>query len=84
MRAAHVEAMLASVRGVRSVSPEFVRQLAVGGRSLDALSTDDGLRDMTKVLAENMTWYIEWPHVDRRFIALFQTLPGYAPITGNP
>jgi hypothetical protein len=83
-RATHVEAMLASVRGVRSASPEFVRQLALGGRSLDAMSTDDGLRDMAKVLAENMTWYIEWPHVDGRFIALFQTLPGYAPMTNDP
>jgi hypothetical protein len=31
-----------------------------------------------------MTWYIEWPHVDGRFIALFQTLPGYAPMTNDP
>jgi hypothetical protein len=25
--------------------------------------------------------YIEWPHVDGRFLALFQTLPGYTPIS---
>jgi hypothetical protein len=37
------------------------------------------MEDLTKVLAENMTWYVEWPHVDGRFIALFRTLPGYAP-----
>ena len=34
--------------------------------------------DLAKVLAANMTWYVEWPHVDGRFISLFRTLPGYA------
>jgi hypothetical protein len=29
------------------------------------------------VLAENMTWYIEWPHIDGRFMTLYATLPGY-------
>jgi hypothetical protein len=83
-RAQHVEAMLASVRGVRSVSPEFVRKLALGDRSVKELSADEGLGDMAKVLAENMTWYIEWPHIDGRFIALFQTLPGYTPLGNDP
>lgn len=23
-----------------------------------------------------MSWYIEWPHIDRRFVAVYNTLPG--------
>ena len=29
------------------------------------------------LLAANMTLDIEWPHIDRRFIRVFETLPGY-------
>ena len=76
-RAARIAAMLASVRAVRSVSPEFVRKLALGV-SVEDDAVAEGMEDLTKVLAENMTWYVEWPHVDGRFIALFRTLPGYA------
>lgn len=38
--------------------------------------------DLPQVLAANMVWYIEWPHIDRRFIRLFKTIPGYWP--GRP
>jgi hypothetical protein len=31
---------------------------------------------MTKVLADNMSMYLEWPHVDGAFTQVFATLPG--------
>jgi hypothetical protein len=34
--------------------------------------------DLAKVLAAHMTWYIEWPHIDGRFVAVFDTLAGIA------
>lgn len=36
-------------------------------------------QDLAKVLATNMTWYVEWPHVDGRFVHVFHTLAGYGP-----
>lgn len=35
------------------------------------------LENLPELLAANMVWYIEWPHIDRRFIRLFKTIPGY-------
>jgi hypothetical protein len=32
--------------------------------------------DLAQVLAANMSWYIEWPHIDRRFVAVYRTLAG--------
>jgi hypothetical protein len=34
--------------------------------------------DFGSYLAVSMTWYIEWPHVDASFSAVFSTLPGYS------
>ena len=34
------------------------------------------VNDLAQVLAANMSWYIEWPHIDRRFVAVFRTLAG--------
>lgn len=33
--------------------------------------------DLANSLAANMKWYMEWPHVDGQFTAVFATLPGY-------
>ena len=32
--------------------------------------------DLAKVLAANMTWFIEWPHIDGRFKTLYASLAG--------
>ena len=32
---------------------------------------------IARLLAAHMTWYVEWPHVDGRFVQVFLTLPGY-------
>jgi hypothetical protein len=41
------------------------------------------LADLPRLLAGHMVWYIEWPHIDRRFILLFRTVPGYWPGVPN-
>jgi len=40
---------------------------------------DAGAADLTKTLADAMGWYIEFPHVDGRFVQVFYTLPGFTP-----
>jgi hypothetical protein len=32
---------------------------------------------MAWYLVEHMTWYMEWPHVDETFLAVYRSLPGY-------
>jgi hypothetical protein len=44
----------------------------------DDAGVDAGANDMAFYLASTMTWYIEWPHVDGTFMAVYDTLPGYA------
>lgn len=38
---------------------------------------DDNPRDLATYLADHMAWYIEWPHVDATFLAVYGSLPGY-------
>ncbi len=45
---------------------------------LEARSTAEA-EDLTKTLAAAMGWYVEFPHIDGRFIQLFYTLPGLTP-----
>lgn len=37
----------------------------------------DRPNDLATYLADHMTWYIEWPHVDGTFEVLYASLPGY-------
>jgi hypothetical protein len=37
----------------------------------------DNADDMTTYLSAHMRWYIEYPHVDDAFIAVYHSLPGY-------
>ncbi|HEU0031344.1 MAG TPA: hypothetical protein VFQ53_11975 [Kofleriaceae bacterium] len=93
-RADHLDRMLASMRAVRSATPKFIRELALRGSIDDAMAADNDQpeaiaellsdddpkdRDLVRLLAANMTWYTEWPHIDGRFIEVFDTLPGSAP-----
>ncbi len=96
-RGAHLHAMLATMTAVRSQTPDFVKQLALGEREIPAATADADSADsadesepmpgfeysyesadLTRVLAATMTWYVEWPHIDGRFVQLFHTLPGHA------
>jgi hypothetical protein len=90
-RAKRLDALFASVDKVRSASPAFVRDLVLEGSTeqtpvadaadpeqLARIAREDAVRkDLAKVLADHMGWYVEWPHVDGRFIAVYRTLPGY-------
>jgi hypothetical protein len=40
--------------------------------------------DMPTYLADNMTWFFEWPHVDGAFNQVYQTLPGYVAAPSAP
>lgn len=84
-RAAKLDVLLASRDLLRSASPDFVRKLVLGQED-DAMpadadpdeSAEDKLRtdDLARVLAGNMAMYIEWPHIDRRFKQVYETMPG--------
>ena len=39
----------------------------------------DNPEDLATYLTNTMTWYIEWPHVDGTFRAVYRSLPGYFP-----
>jgi hypothetical protein len=71
-RAKRLDTMLATRALVRAKSPEFVRK-----QVLDRAGVDDGRADdLTKVLSAHMAMYLEWPHIDGRFVAVFATMPG--------
>jgi hypothetical protein len=76
-RAARIDAMLASREQVRAASPAFVRDLVLGDNQyLDDQDKADA-EDLTRVITTHMTFYVEWPHIDGRFIQVFRTLPGH-------
>ncbi|HEY4244122.1 MAG TPA: hypothetical protein VGM88_30120 [Kofleriaceae bacterium] len=59
-------------------------QLLAYEKQDDTAEPDDDYRkgleadsqDLARVLQANMVQYVEWPHVDRQFLNLFETLPG--------
>ena len=91
-RAAKLSTMLASMRAVRAQTPDFIRALALGDTTVDTATADGatpaevakaGLQealtsrdDLAKILAANMVWYVEWPHVDGLFVKLYATVAG--------
>jgi hypothetical protein len=92
-RAKLIDTMLASVRAVRAQTPDFMRKVALGEETVadatdpDAAAPEDQqaadllgrgqVDDLSKVLAANMTWFIEWPHIDGRFTDVYASLAGY-------
>jgi hypothetical protein len=70
---------------VRAVTPDFLKKMILGEHPPDAAADPDAepdpkiaqSADLANVLADNMGWYIEWPHIDGRFIRVFRSLPGY-------
>ncbi|MCX5747436.1 MAG: hypothetical protein NT062_33645 [Proteobacteria bacterium] len=94
-RAQQLDTMLSPMRTVRAQSATFVRELALGGTTIDeavengvataptpdaatdAPGAPDDADDLARVLAANMTWYVEWPHIDGRFEDVFRTVAGY-------
>jgi hypothetical protein len=94
-RGKRIDALLANVREERALSPEMVRKLVLGEETLGDVAAAEETeptdllavrsraayaRDFAKTLAGSMTWYVEWPHVDGRFLEVFHTLAGYGPL----
>ncbi len=91
-RAARLSMMLASATQLHASIPVWTiasRPAAVTDVVTDA-ATDaateenthpvvaDNPLDMTTMLADHMRWYMEWPHIDGAFVAVYDTVPGYA------
>ena len=60
----------ALTRQVRTPTPAFI----IAMTETDEFTPDPELREL---LVDNMSWYIEWPHVDLAFARVFVTLPGH-------
>jgi hypothetical protein len=58
---------------------DAIEPAPVAAADADAPIPDDNSADMATYLAEHMTWYMEWPHVDETFLAVYRSLPGYGP-----
>ena len=75
-RALRFDAMLATIEKVRSITPQDVRE-AVLDQSDDATGEDaKPEKPDAKLLAEHMSMYIEWPHIDGKFVELYGTMAG--------
>jgi hypothetical protein len=79
-RAARLDALLASRDQIRSATPTLVRDLILGQE--EDVPTDGSASahlerdDLPHVLAGNMAMFIEWPHIDRRFKQVYETMAG--------
>ena len=78
-RGKRLDALLASREQLRAISPAFVRDAVLGETDPATLEPDDRKlhEDLVRVLTEHMSFYIEWPHIDGRFIAVYRTVPGH-------
>ena len=81
-RAAKLDALLAQRDQVRALTPQFVRSAVLGEELPDGELSDsdrENLKkgtDMARLLEENMSMYLEWPHIDGRFVELFSRMAG--------
>ena len=66
-RAERVAKLVGSMAEVEDVGSDELQKLALEQMSPDQLS---------RVVAANMSWDIEWPQVDERFITVDKSLPG--------
>jgi hypothetical protein len=80
--------MIASRDQIHAAIPKFDvdPQPEMSDRSDEASTPDepepaghDNPEDFATYLTNSMTWYIEWPHVDDTFLAVYRSLPGYFP-----
>jgi len=87
--AADLERALAALRAVRAPAPAFVARLAApqapddegdeGDQGDEGEEPPPAEPDLAKVLADNMSWYIEWPHIDGWFEQVLPSLPDHYP-----
>ncbi len=78
-RGRQLDSLLVPMTTVRAPSPEFVKQLTAAYEASDSEEYGSGVQDvdLVRVIEKAMGWYIEWPHIDGRFIQVFHTLPGH-------
>ncbi len=78
-RGDRIDALLASREVVRAQSPAFVRELVLGHDNTEELDAAERHKheDLVRLIQENMSFYVEWPHVDGLFLSVFRTLPGH-------
>lgn len=77
--AALKRAMAALVAVRAPVPAELLRFIPVDSNADGDPGNDDERNDLTRLLADNMSWYIEWPHIDGRFEEVLATLPDHYP-----
>ena len=81
-KAARLDKMLASRAQTHAAIPPSpfgvttapVERYEDNDASADAGRDNDA--DMATYLADHMAWYMEWPHVDDPFVALYASVPG--------
>lgn len=95
-RAQHYQRMLTSLDSQHAPIPGFNVDPVWQKSALDQAPREDwqtaleqrpatgNPRDMVTYLASHMTWYIEFPHVDRTFERVYASLPGYNADTDQP
>jgi hypothetical protein len=49
----------------------------------EAVAGVDNPEDMATYLTRNMTWYMEWPHIDQPFVTVYLSMPGYHTAYGH-
>ncbi len=89
-RAAALSSMLASPRTLHAPIPVWSIEPRSSGdvdpdtttepsdEDRDRVIVADNPLDMTTMLADHMTWYMEWPYIDETFVAVYATVPGYS------
>ena len=80
--AREIEALYAHSEKVRALTPAFVKTFIVdrdarndGEPAAEPASPPE--EDFARLLVGHAAWYVEWPHIDGRFLALYPTLPGF-------
>ena len=82
-KAKELDVLEASRHAVRSPTPAYVRDYLPDEKpTTDAPDPDDtrykiDTKDLASIIAGNMAWYMEFPHIDGMFTAVHQTLPGF-------
>lgn len=76
-RAEKLDALMVARNEVRAVTPQFIRAAVLRESQPDADRAELArASDLTRVLESTMSQYIEWPHIDGRFIELFKRMAG--------
>jgi hypothetical protein len=80
-RAKKIDAMLASLSAIRSPSADHVKRLVE--HTSDRPEHRKRQEDLAKILIDGIAHYIEWPHINKLFDMVFETLPGEIPYMDN-